>query len=98
MPSTTEPHNRELEQQKLLAALPLKDVAPLWTVMAAMVPPRPAPKASSALWKYDEIRPYLIESGRVVNETEAERRVLMLVNPSMRNGHLCTRVIFTLEC
>lgn len=33
------------------------------------------------IWKYDHIRPYLMDSGRLIKEEQAEWRVLMLVNP-----------------
>ena len=69
--------------EQYFKSLPAKNVAPLWTVMGAMVPPKPKPKAQPVLWKYNEIRPLLLEAGEVVNAEEAERRVLMLVNPAM---------------
>lgn len=71
------------DQQKLVESLPPYNVEPLWTVMSAMVPPMPAPKAVPHLWDYQKLRPLLIESGRVVSEHEAERRVLMLINPAL---------------
>lgn len=55
--------------------------------MGAMVPPKPNPKAAVASWKYDVVRPLLLEAGRLVNAEEAERRVLMLVNPAMKAPH-----------
>jgi gentisate 1,2-dioxygenase len=58
-------------------------VEPLWTVMDAMVPPHPNPKCVPHLWEYEKIRPALLEAGKKVGEYEAERRVLMLVNPNM---------------
>lgn len=58
-------------------------VEPLWTVMDAMVPPHPNPKCVPHLWEYEKIRPALLEAGEKVGEYEAERRVLMLVNPNM---------------
>ncbi|KAK8129212.1 hypothetical protein PG999_001592 [Apiospora kogelbergensis] len=77
--------SREEAKASYLQSLPSKNLAPLWTVMGAMVPPRPAPKASVALWKYEEeARPLLLQAGEVVDAHEAERRVLMLVNPSLR--------------
>jgi gentisate 1,2-dioxygenase len=33
---------------------------------------------------YKDLRPYLIRAGQLVSEHEAERRVLMLINPAMR--------------
>ncbi|CAO3669278.1 unnamed protein product [Umbelopsis vinacea] len=56
---------------------------PLWTVMEAMVPPRPSPKCVPHIWEYQKMRPALIEAGKRIQAEEAERRVLMLVNPAM---------------
>lgn len=67
-----------------LQSLPTAHVGPLWKVMSAMVPPRPAPKAEVALWRYEELRPLLLRAGELVGTDEAERRVLMLVNPKMQ--------------
>ena len=36
----------------------------------------------SKIWRYDEIRPTLLKAGELVSESQAERRVLMLVNPA----------------
>lgn len=55
---------------------------PLWLQMARLNPPVPNPKCTPFLWKYADIRPSLIEAGELVPEHQAERRVLMLVNPS----------------
>ncbi|KAI6262745.1 hypothetical protein MCOR07_006609 [Pyricularia oryzae] len=67
-----------------MASLPDHHVAPLWTVMSSMVPPKPNPRAAVLKWAYEELRPLLIKSGELVDTEEAERRVLMLVNPNMR--------------
>lgn len=75
------------ETAQYLATLPARNVGPLWTAMEAMVPPRPMPKATVATWVYDEIRPLLLEAGRLVGAKEAERRVLMLNNPTMKAPH-----------
>ncbi|KAI1504168.1 RmlC-like cupin domain-containing protein [Biscogniauxia marginata] len=84
MPSA--PHETEIPEEtaQYLSKLPSKNLAPLWTVMGAMVPPRPMPQARVARWEYGEVRPLLEEAGRRVSAREAERRVLMLVNPGMR--------------
>ncbi|KAK9457091.1 RmlC-like cupin domain-containing protein [Dipodascopsis uninucleata] len=71
-------------QASLFDALKDYHVEPLWTVMSAMVPSKPKPKAVPTVWKYSELRPLLIESGRVVDQSEAERRVLMLINPTLK--------------
>lgn len=69
--------------QQLLQKLPPKHVEPLWTVMKSMVTAQPSPKAEVALWKYDQLRPLLLEAGKVVPTEQAERRVLMLINPAL---------------
>ncbi|MFN2461358.1 MAG: cupin domain-containing protein [Candidatus Velthaea sp.] len=56
---------------------------PLWTVMEAMVPPHPKPKAVPHLWRYAQLRPLLERAGQLVGTQEAERRVFMLVNPAL---------------
>lgn len=55
---------------------------PLWLQMARLNPPLPNPKCTPHLWKYSDIRPSLLEAGELVPEHQAERRVLMLINPS----------------
>lgn len=72
------------EMKSYLSALPSKHLEPLWSQMNTMVPPTPNPTAKPHMWKYDEALPYLQTAGRLVPEEKAERRVLMLVNPSMR--------------
>jgi gentisate 1,2-dioxygenase len=67
----------------LLQKLPAEHVEPLWTVMKAMVTTRPSPKAEVTLWEYKKLRPLLLEAGNVVPTEQAERRVLMLINPAL---------------
>lgn len=74
----------------LLSKLPAQKVEPLWTVMQSMVMPRPAPQAEICLWKYSELRPLLLEAGKTVSSEQAERRVLMLVNPSLSKFVHCS--------
>jgi gentisate 1,2-dioxygenase len=57
---------------------------PLWTVMEAMVPPYPRPKAIPHVWRYADLRPLLGRAGELVGTPDAERRVFMLVNPALR--------------
>jgi gentisate 1,2-dioxygenase len=68
-------------------SLPRKNLLPLWTQLAEMVPPLPNPTTTTAVWKYSEVKPLLMEAGEIVDAEEAERRVLMLVNPAMGNNN-----------
>lgn len=67
---------------RLLMDLPVVNAEPLWAKMTRLNPPSPSPQTIPFIWKYDEIRPYLVRAGNLVSEKEAERRVLMLINPS----------------
>ncbi|MBV9439355.1 MAG: cupin domain-containing protein [Candidatus Eremiobacteraeota bacterium] len=69
---------------RLFADAAAHDAQPLWTMMEAMVPPHPQPKAVAHLWRYAQMRPLLERSGELVGTHDAERRVFMLVNPALR--------------
>ncbi|KAH6987111.1 RmlC-like cupin domain-containing protein [Ilyonectria destructans] len=75
------------EMKSYLSALPSKHLEPLWSQMNVMVPQSPSPTAKAHMWKYEEALPYLQTAGRLVPEEKAERRVLMLVNPSMTSPY-----------
>ncbi|GCB18037.1 gentisate 1,2-dioxygenase [Aspergillus awamori] len=64
-----------------------KNYQPLWTVFGQMVPSKPNPRAVPAIWRYNQLRPDLMKSGTIITAEEAERRVLMLVNPNMDAPH-----------
>jgi gentisate 1,2-dioxygenase len=69
-------------------------LAPLWEVLHDLVIPQPKSAAAPALWKYRDIRPYILESGRVITAREAIRRVLILENPGMRGQSSITRSLY----
>jgi gentisate 1,2-dioxygenase len=46
------------------------------------------------LWRYDEIRPLLMEAGRLITAKEAERRVLVLENPGLRGASQITQSLY----
>ncbi|KAK8932410.1 hypothetical protein H634G_04877 [Metarhizium anisopliae BRIP 53293] len=73
-----------------LKALPARHLEPLWSRMDAMVPRTPNPVAKPYIWKYKSTLPLLSAAGKLVPEEEAERRVLMLVNPSMSKSNETT--------
>lgn len=69
-------------------------LTPLWESLHALVPPTPASAIVPALWKYDEVRPLLAESGELISATEAERRVLILENPALRGQSAITQSLY----
>lgn len=70
------------DTKALLENLESHHTKPLWAQMAKLNPPRPNPTAIPYVWKYDEIRPHLLQAGELITEKQAERRVAMLVNPA----------------
>lgn len=71
-----------------------RHVLPLWVDTAQYVPIEPAPPYDPALWKYDDIRPLLIEAADVVTPEEASRRVLVLQNPALSGFQGTTRSLY----
>ena len=69
---------------RLFAEAAAQEAQPLWTMMDAVVPPRPEPKAVPHVWRYSALRPLLERAGNLVSAKDAERRVLQLVNPALK--------------
>jgi len=82
------------EREEFNARLGKKNAAPLWNVLGAIVPPEPQPAAIPAIWKYEDIRPLLMEAGRLITAKEAERRVLMLENPGLQGASRITQSLY----
>src|ERR1051326_84950 len=59
------------------------NLAPLWENLHRMVTAEPAPSCVPAIWHYRDVRPHLMESGKLITAQEAARRVLMLMNPGL---------------
>jgi len=70
------------------------DLAPLWEVLGTLVPPTPATPCVPALWKYRDIRSYIMEAGELISAAEAERRVLVLENPGLRGASSITHTLY----
>jgi gentisate 1,2-dioxygenase len=68
--------------------------APLWEVLGKLVTPEPQSACVPAIWRYDEIRPLLIEAGGLITAKEAERRVLVLENPGLRGKSQITGSLY----
>lgn len=70
------------------------NLTPLWEVLHALVPPQPATPCASALWKYDDVRPFLMRAGEAITADEAVRRVLILENPALRGQSAITQSLY----
>ncbi|KAH7357397.1 RmlC-like cupin domain-containing protein [Pyrenochaeta sp. MPI-SDFR-AT-0127] len=80
-------------KEQLLKTAENNHTKPLWAQMNRLNPPLPNPKCQPHVWDYEQIRPNLLQAGELVTEKQAERRVLMLVNPS-RDAPYTTDTIY----
>jgi len=71
-----------------------QNMAPLWEVIHQLLAKEPVTEATPYVWKYDELRPALLESADIISAEEAERRVLVLENPSMRGKSCITEALY----
>jgi len=59
------------------------EARPLWTILDQMVPAVPNPRAVPHVWSYKPLKALLDRTGELISAEEAERRVLMLINPAL---------------
>ena len=71
-----------------------RHMAPLWNVLHGLVTPEPASGLQPVQWRYDEVRPFIMEAGRLITAKEAERRVLILENPAFPGQSRITTALY----
>lgn len=81
-------------RQEFYRRMDRDNLAPLWEVLHNLVPPLPTTGCVPALWKYRQVRPYILESGSLITAKEAVRRVLILENPGLRGQSCITRSLY----
>jgi gentisate 1,2-dioxygenase len=81
-------------RRQLYADMAPMNLTPLWEVLHALVPPRPATPCVPALWKYADVRPFLMRAGEAITAQEAVRRVLILENPALRGRSCITQSLY----
>src|SRR6516165_7309526 len=70
------------------------NMAPLWERLHGLVTAQPTTPCQPAIWRYQEIRPYLLQSGGLITAQEATRRVLILENPGLKGQTSITHSLF----
>lgn len=89
----------ELEKAEFYRRIDPDNLYPLWEAVKEMMTVGPQTQATPHLWKFDEVRPHVVEAGHLVSGEDAERRTLMLENPSMRGARRITEALYTgLQC
>ena len=82
------------EVETFLAGLSRYDVGPLWKVLGTQLTPTPETPVRPHLWRWTDLRPQLLRSGELVSAAEAERRVLMLLNPGLEGRVATTHTLY----
>jgi gentisate 1,2-dioxygenase len=82
------------ERKAFYDAISAHSMTPLWEVLHALVPQSPSTPCQPALWKYTDVRPFLMKSGELITAEEAVRRVLILENPGLRGQSCITQSLY----
>ena len=82
------------ERREFYDRIGTKGAAPLWEVLTSIIPAKPSPTTVPVMWRYDDMRPLLLEAGRLLTPKEAERRVLILENPGARGQSRTTGSLY----
>src|SRR6476620_11135130 len=75
----------ELQAQRtaFYEELPQFGMGALWNVLANALTVEPRTRSVPYIWRWKDVRPRVLRSGELVTAEEAERRVLMLLNPAV---------------
>lgn len=71
------------ERQAFYDAIETQNLAPLWESLTGLITPEPRSSCEAAMWRYRDVRERLMQAGDLITAKEAERRVLVLVNPGL---------------
>jgi gentisate 1,2-dioxygenase len=73
---------RDSERAAFYAALEAQQMGPLWSILGRTLTPEPTRREVPYCWRWQDVRPQLLRAGQLVTTEEAERRVLMFLNPA----------------
>ncbi len=88
------PHPTAQARQHLYSQMEPFHLTPLWDVLHALVPQHPTTPCVPALWRYEQVRPFLMTAGQLISAQEAVRRVLILENPALRGQSAVTQSLY----
>ncbi|NYT70783.1 gentisate 1,2-dioxygenase [Pusillimonas noertemannii] len=82
------------ERQNFYRKISGANVTPLWEVLHSVITAQPNTPCVPYLWKWQQMRPWLLEAGSLITAQEAERRVLVLENPGLRGKTRITHSLY----
>lgn len=68
---------------------------PLWLVLSDAFTAEPQTQIVPHIWRWSDVRPRILEAGRRISAEEAERRVLMYLNPGLNGAPGATQTLFS---
>src|SRR3979409_2019330 len=87
-------HNIDAMREEYYQRIAKHDMTPLWKVMASVVTKEPVTRAAPVIWHFDDIKRLVMESGGRITAEEANRRVLILENPTLKGQSKATNTLF----
>src|SRR6266699_2259770 len=66
---------------------------PLWLVLSDAFTAEPNTEIVPHIWRWADVRPRMLEAGRRISAEEAERRVLMYLNPGLQGRPGATQTL-----
>lgn len=82
------------ERARYYDKIQAQSLSPLWMVFNRLITRTPRSDCRSHLWRYDDLKPLLLEAGGLITASEAERRVLILENPGMPDSGQITTSLY----
>lgn len=76
------------------ARMATTNMTPLWEVLHTLLSTQPVTAATPHKWDYDVCRPYIMESADMISAAEAERRVMVLENPTLEGKSCITEALY----
>ena len=76
----------QAQREQFYRQLNAKSIAPLWLVLGDAAPKEPRVQSVAHMWAWRDVKSYMAKAGDLVTPQEAERRVLMLINPGFKSN------------
>ena len=73
--------SKEATDNDFYASMEKAGVTPLWDRYNDLIPPEPTPRDPGTQWQWEELLPLIDRASSDITTEDAERRVLMLLNP-----------------
>jgi gentisate 1,2-dioxygenase len=93
-PAMDHPVQSTPEREAFYRKIDGENLTALWTVVRDLITPEPKSTCRPHLWRFDAIRAYMMEAGKLISAKEAERRVLVLENPGLRGQSKVTTSLY----